>query len=677
MVVTRDIAQDYDFNIGDPILLSDIHFGAPVEGHVRGIADDTPNHQGSKIYYSLATAQELAAGQPALNTALVTTKDPGGVSAQLEASGWTVFSAPQLAEGQEQSQDFITMSLKGAGILGLLVGGIGIANTMQVLLRRRQREVAIWKTLGYQEPQLQAMFALEAALLGAVGSLVGAAAGVLVSYRLVELFRRTSNLLFSWKFSPEPVLAGVGIGILTTVIFALWAIVVASQAQPMALLRNEPVNVRGVSWLKAAGLALLLALPFTLITSLVMGSLVKGIGVLLFALAGLVALGGLFGGLLWAATRLVPLRRLPLVHLAQNSLRRRGLALVFAMIALFAGVVSMTLGVVVAQNGQREMDEAAVQIDGYNLNVIAPGAQETAVRQAVATEPVEGSAIGYASNVLEIRLAGNSQEVHIKPLLIGRSDPFDYRVAGSPWGSRPEGAYVDQNLGIPAGSQLEVRLRDGTARTLEVAGTYEINWSPGTFFPQAGVLVPAEGFTRIAAPDTVTCFVQAPKGKITSTAARLGAALPEATVINLIAYATRYIQAYQNLFVLAMAMAGLALLAGILLVANSVSLAMLDRRYEIGILKAVGYSRQHLLATLAVEYSLVALLACAAGLAAVRIFLWVVSLANSMASSLLVLTPGAAGLIGLCGVGLTLLTVLGVTWGPTRVSPMVVLNERI
>lgn len=66
--------------------------------------------------------------------------------------------------------------------------------------------------------------------------------------------------------------------------------------------------------------------------------------------------------------------------------------------------------------------------------------------------------------------------------------------------------------------------------------------------------------------------------------------MPESSVINLVAYATRFIQIYRNLFVLAMAMAGLALLAGILLVANSVSQAMFDRQHEIGVLETVGYS---------------------------------------------------------------------------------------
>lgn len=103
---------------------------------------------------------------------------------------------------------------------------------------------------------------------------------------------------------------------------------------------------------------------------------------------------------------------------------------------------------------------------------------------------------------------------------------------------------------------------------------------------------------------------------------------------------------------------------------------MLDRRYEIGVLKAIGYTRGHLLATLAVEYGLVAVIATGAALAGVRVMLWGLGQANNLAARLLVLAPGTAALIALTGVGLILLTVLAMTWGPTRVSPAIVLNDR-
>jgi putative ABC transport system permease protein len=113
-----------------------------------------------------------------------------------------------------------------------------------------------------------------------------------------------------------------------------------------------------------------------------------------------------------------------------------------------------------------------------------------------------------------------------------------------------------------------------------------------------------------------------------------------------------------------------------LLMANSVSLSVLDRRYEIGVLKAMGYARWHILVTLMVEYALIALVATGAGLALVRIFLWLVGLLNPLAANLLALTPEAAAAVILLALGLTLFTILAATWKPTQVSPLVVLNDR-
>ena len=261
-------------------------------------------------------------------------------------------------------------------------------------------------------------------------------------------------------------------------------------------------------------------------------------------------------------------------------------------------------------------------------------------------------------------------------VLVGRSDPQDYVVSGADWGSQPDGVYAYQWANLKAGSQVEATFRDGTTKIFTVVGSYDINYRSISLYPPIGLLMTAEAFTRVARPDALTYFVQVAPDQVSRAATALGAALPQATVVNLVAYAARFMQSYQNLFVLPMAMAGLALLAGFLLVANSVSLAMLDRRYEIGILKTVGYSRRQILAIFAVEYGLVGLLATGAGVLLVQGLLAVLAIATHLAASVLLLSLPSLALIALCGVGLTLLTVFGVTWNPTRVSPVVVLNER-
>ena len=675
VIVTRDAAGDYGLKVGDPIVLSDLRVGIPVAGTVRGIAYDTPNHQGDKIYYSVETAQKLAKGQPVVNTAMVNTAQPQRVVTVLESSGWGV-NWPA-GRGDKDISNVWTIGLRGAGILGLLVGGIGIANTMQVLLRRRQKEIAIWKTLGYQASDLRLMFALEAGILGLTGSLLGAGLGVLISSGLLELFRNTSTMLYKWTFSPIPPSMGILVGTLSTVIFAYWAIVISSQARPMALLRNEPVAVRGgLACGQTVALGLFLAALFTALTSLAMGSVLSGIGVLAGIAVGIALLGGFFSGVLWLFTHILSLRGFPLAQIAFNSLRRRGFALVFAMIALFVGVVSMSLGLAVTQVSQRKISSGAVEIQGNNLEILAAGGEESAIRQALQAQFPEKVSLGYQTTLASLSLPDGEPTGPMNTVLLGRSDPQDYLLSGADWGSQPDGVYASTGADLKPGSQVMAVFRDGTPHTFRVVGSYDINYRGAALFPSTGLLMTTDAFMQVAQADSVTFFAQVPPGQVRRAAADLTAALPQATVVDLVAYAARFMQSYQKLYILAIAMSGLALLAGILLVANSVSLAMLDRRYEIGILKTVGYTSRQILMIFAVEYGCIGLLATGAGVLLIQGLLALLAIANHLPAFAVLLDLPSLTVIAFCGVGLTLLTVLGVTWNPTRISPVFILNDR-
>jgi putative ABC transport system permease protein len=582
------------------------------------------------------------------------------------------------------------IGLRGAGILGLLVGGTGIANTMQVLLRRRQREIAVWKTLGYSAGDLRLIFSLEAGLLGLAGSLTGAALGALLSGQVLEMIRRISNVLYQWTFSPTPPLMGILIGTLTTILFASWAIVLSSQARPVALLRNEPVDVRQISGCLSVGLGLLLAVPFTVLTSLVMESVAGGIGVLVGILFGLAVLGGMFSLVLWACTRLLPLHGVPFLRIAIGSLRQRGFALVFAMIALFIGVLSMSAGLVVVEFGERRIGGPAAEPGNFNLNIIAAAGQEQAIAQALAAQNPEMMWVGYRTSLDNLRVVSYGSDSSDQPgdttgangpsramdaVLLGRSDPEDYIISGAAWGSQPDEVYAYSAAGLPAGSQVAVTLAGGETHTFTVVGTYDINYQGISLFPPAGLLISADGFNRVTRPDSVTFFARVAPDRLNQAAAALRADLPHATVVNLEDFAARFMISYRKLFVLPLVMSGLALLAGFLLVANAASLAMLERRYEIGVLKTVGYSRRQILSIFAVEYGLVGLLATVTGVLLIQGMLALLAGANRMPASLLMLSLPSMALIAFCGIGLTLLTALGVAWKPTCVLPVTVLND--
>lgn len=100
--------------------------------------------------------------------------------------------------------------LLGLGSVALLVGGVGVANTMIVSVLERRREIGLRRALGATRAHIRAQFLTEAVLL----SLVGGIAGALLGAGVTAAFAATNG----WLFALPPlvllgaVLATVAIG---------------------------------------------------------------------------------------------------------------------------------------------------------------------------------------------------------------------------------------------------------------------------------------------------------------------------------------------------------------------------------------------------------------------------------------------------------------------------------
>src|SRR5258708_13058275 len=105
--------------------------------------------------------------------------------------------------------------------MALLIGGVGIVNTMQVLLSRRKLEIAMLKTTGYRRFDLYLLFGLEAGLLGLVGGIVGAAAATGVSFLIRNLVQQTFNINIPFLLAPLTIRGGVFLCLPPPFIFCL------------------------------------------------------------------------------------------------------------------------------------------------------------------------------------------------------------------------------------------------------------------------------------------------------------------------------------------------------------------------------------------------------------------------------------------------------------------------
>ncbi len=80
----------------------------------------------------------------------------------------------------------VTAVLIGIAAISLLVGGIGIMNTMYTSVLERRREIGIMKAIGARNSDISTIFLIEAGLLGTIGGAIGIFLGIAFS-KIVEV----------------------------------------------------------------------------------------------------------------------------------------------------------------------------------------------------------------------------------------------------------------------------------------------------------------------------------------------------------------------------------------------------------------------------------------------------------------------------------------------------------
>ena len=177
VVITRDVADSARLKTGDEIDSRGGSEGAPARLRVAGIAELTPDRQGDTLFYSLATARRIA-GREDVATRRRCSGDGAARGRGAPLRGVVGHHVRRGRSGASPKVvNLFGLMLKGAGILGLLLGGIGVSNTMQVLMARRRLEIATLKTLGYERHHLVLLFGLETGMLGLIGGLARSRGG--------------------------------------------------------------------------------------------------------------------------------------------------------------------------------------------------------------------------------------------------------------------------------------------------------------------------------------------------------------------------------------------------------------------------------------------------------------------------------------------------------------------
>lgn len=156
--------------------------------------------------------------------------------AKIKKSNINNYSLYTVQEQMGQVDGFlagVAIAIGGIAAISLLVGGIGIMNIMLVSVTERTREIGIRKALGATTKDILTQFLIEAAILSAIGGLIG------VILAIVLVFSVGTLINVPVVIKPSIIFIAVGFSAIVGVFFGIFPAKKAANNDPIIALRYE------------------------------------------------------------------------------------------------------------------------------------------------------------------------------------------------------------------------------------------------------------------------------------------------------------------------------------------------------------------------------------------------------------------------------------------------------
>ncbi len=226
---------------------------------VVGVLEEEGGSEDRKVYMPLDSAVDLIedAEEDVFDSIVVKVEDEDLVDPTIEEieerlmisrqihqekdRDFSVSSSLSMAESVTEMTSSMTLFLGAIAAVSLLVGAVGIANTMFTSVLEKTKEIGTMKAIGAKNRDILLIFIVNSAMVGFVGGVFGVMLGGFVStlfpYMGITLMKGAGSS--SSSLSPDLMVFGLGLAILIGVVSGAVPAYRASKLKPVDALRYE------------------------------------------------------------------------------------------------------------------------------------------------------------------------------------------------------------------------------------------------------------------------------------------------------------------------------------------------------------------------------------------------------------------------------------------------------
>lgn len=202
----------------------------PIDAAV-GIIEDAENEVYDSIVVQVNDANNVKATKEKIETKLMISRNVMNE----DDKDFTVSDTLSMTETINEMMSSLNVFLGAIAAVSLIVGSVGIANTMFTSVMEKTKEIGTMKSIGATNKDVLMIFIFNSGMVGFVGGIIGIILSMMVTYAIGPLLGLSTSI----TIAPYLVVLGISIAVLIGVASGIIPAYNASKMKPVDALRYE------------------------------------------------------------------------------------------------------------------------------------------------------------------------------------------------------------------------------------------------------------------------------------------------------------------------------------------------------------------------------------------------------------------------------------------------------